>query len=106
MTKTTAEVLISALQDPIESGVYVINDDALVSCARQNEKRPAYVQFACPDEFVKNITGGELRTDYYFFIRLPASYVDKVVGKLDNSSVVKNEPEAVIEENASTEQED
>ena len=87
------DVLINALESPEESGVYVIQDDAIYATARQNDKRPAYIKWLCPDEFAKNITGGHLRVDHYFMIMVPAAFVDKLVKPLDNSEDINQESE-------------
>ena len=41
--------------------------------ARLNEKRPAYLKVACPDDWVKNL-GGVDHKDVYLMIRVPQEH--------------------------------
>jgi hypothetical protein len=48
----------------------------LMDSARQNPRRPAYVQLAVPDEMVKSLRGGE-EGDLMLLVRVPREVVER-----------------------------
>ena len=51
--------------------------DLLVDSGRSNERRPAYVQLAVPDEVVKDLRGAPDRGDLLFLVRVPREVVER-----------------------------
>ncbi len=43
----------------------------LMDSARRNDKRPAYVKLAVPDEVVKGLRGSRQQTDLMLLVRVP-----------------------------------
>jgi hypothetical protein len=49
----------------------------VVESARQNEKRPAYLKLAVPDEIVKTVRGREGDRDLVLLVRVPKEVLDR-----------------------------
>ena len=52
--------------------------DLLLDSARQNDRRPAYVKLAVPDEVVKSLRGNRGDQDLILLVRIPAEVSDRV----------------------------
>ncbi len=71
------------MNDPLQSLAFALEkypekvqatpvDKVLMESARQNDKRPAYVKLAVPDEVVKALRGSsDRRKDMLFLISIP-----------------------------------
>ncbi len=46
-------------------------DRLVLESARQNDKRPAYLKLAVPDELVKSLRGAAEARDLYLLVRVP-----------------------------------
>lgn len=55
--------------------------------ARQNPKRPAYVQLSVPDEWVKNVKGDERFCDTYIIMRAPAELFQRWTRELRGTAL-------------------
>lgn len=51
--------------------------DLVTEAARGNDKRPAYMKLAVPDEMVKNLRGDEKQRDLVLVIRIPNEVVQR-----------------------------
>jgi hypothetical protein len=59
-------------------GMFFLNDAGLMlDMARKNDKRPAWIKIAVPDEMVVNMKGRPGLMDAYVFIKVPREVVDK-----------------------------
>jgi hypothetical protein len=56
--------------------------DLLVDSGRANERRPAYVQLAVPDEVVKDLRGSPERGDLLFLVRVPREVVERAESRI------------------------
>lgn len=54
----------------------------ILESARQNEKRPAYVKIAVPDEIVKSLRGGPNQRDLILLIRVPREILDRAESRI------------------------
>lgn len=52
-------------------------DRLVVDSARQNEKRPAYLKLAVPDEFVKTLRGAPDSRDLVLLVRVPREIAER-----------------------------
>jgi hypothetical protein len=52
-------------------------EELLIESARQNEKRPAYVKLAMPDEVVKRLRGGGEERDLVLLVRVPKEVLER-----------------------------
>jgi hypothetical protein len=50
--------------------------------ARQNEKRPAYVKLALPDDVVKGLRGRQGEHDLVLLVRVPKEIVERVGSRI------------------------
>jgi len=80
-TLTVGQVIAKACAD-LTSGVYISGLAQVMEVARQNDKRPAYIKFAVPDDHALNISGEAKLSDWYFAIRVPREFVDRVTPPL------------------------
>ena len=56
--------------------------DLLLDSARQNDRRPAYVKLAVPDEVVKSLRGNRGDQDLILLVRIPAEVSDRVDSRI------------------------
>jgi hypothetical protein len=54
----------------------------LVDSARQNEKRPAYIKLAVPDEMVKSVRGKREDRDVVLLVRIPNEVLDRADSRI------------------------
>jgi hypothetical protein len=54
----------------------------LLDSGRRNDKRPAYVQLAVPDEMVKDLRGRPEKADALLLVRLPREVVDRLESRI------------------------
>jgi len=52
--------------------------DLLMDSARKNDRRPAYVKLAVPDEVVKALRGKRENQDVVLLVRIPAEVNERV----------------------------
>ena len=64
----------------------VVVNSVLVNTRRQNDKRSATLEFAVPDELVKNLNGLPQFEDVLAFIRVPREVMEKI--KKSKESVI------------------
>jgi hypothetical protein len=69
--------LAFALQKYPERVEIVPFEELLVEAARQNDKRPAYVKLAVPDEVVKGLRGGREERDLVLLVRVPKEVLER-----------------------------
>ena len=50
----------------------------LMDSARKNDRRPAFVKLAVPDEVVKSLRGNRDNSDQVFLVRIPGDVGDRV----------------------------
>ena len=72
---TNREVILKALSEP-DSGTFMLTQQMIVDAVRQNDKRPALIRWACPDDWPMNLGGHEPLVDYYFCLRVPREFVE------------------------------
>ncbi len=76
--KNPAEALLYALEKYPERLAMVRLDQLVVDSARGNEKRPAYLKLAVPDEIVKALRGApERRKDLYLLVSIPKEVMER-----------------------------
>jgi len=56
--------------------------DLLMDSARRNDRRPAYVKLAVPDEVVKTLRGNRENQDMVLLVRIPAEVSDRVDSRI------------------------
>ena len=56
--------------------------DLLMDSARQNDRRPAYVKLAVPDEVVKALRGARETQDTIVLVRIPAEINDRADSRI------------------------
>lgn len=56
--------------------------DLLMDSARQNDRRPAYVKLAVPDEVVKSLRGRREDQGLILLVRIPAEVSDRVDSRI------------------------
>jgi hypothetical protein len=57
-------------------------ENLLLDSARQNEKRPAFVKLAVPDEVVKALRGKKDHGDQVLLVRIPGDVGDRVGSRI------------------------
>jgi hypothetical protein len=57
-------------------------DELLMESARQNEKRPAFVKLAVPDELVKSLRGGRDERDLVLLVRVPKEISGRAASRI------------------------
>jgi hypothetical protein len=81
------------MDDPIKSLQFALEkypqrvelapvQDLLLDSARQNDRRPAYVKLAVPDEVVKSLRGNRGNQDLILLVRIPAEVSDRVDSRI------------------------
>jgi len=56
--------------------------ELLMDSARKNDRRPAYVKLAVPDEIVKALRGSRENQDLVLLVRIPADVSDRVDSRI------------------------
>ena len=56
--------------------------ELLIDSARQNEKRPAFVKLAVPDEIVKSLRGSRDSKDHLLLVRIPGDVGERVDSRI------------------------
>ena len=85
---SVANFLVAALQSSHDGmEVYLANN--IIGAARQNEKRPAYLQWSVDDSAVVNVTGEPDRQDWFFMLRIPRDLVNELTGKQPKSLIIQ-----------------
>ena len=56
--------------------------DLLMDSARQNDRRPAYVKLAVPDDVVKALRGNREGQDTVLLVRIPAEVNERVESRI------------------------
>jgi hypothetical protein len=69
--KTPREKLSFALERYPEQIELVPLEELVVESARQNDRRPAYLKIAVPDQLVKELRGGKGERDLLMLVRVP-----------------------------------
>jgi len=54
----------------------------VIDSARQNEKRPAYIKLAVPDEMVKSVRGKRQDRDVVLLVRIPNEVLDRADSRI------------------------
>ena len=54
----------------------------LMDSARQNDRRPAFIKLAVPDEIVKSLRGSRKDQDMVLLVRLPAEVNERVDSRI------------------------
>ena len=54
----------------------------LIDSARQNDRRPAFVKLAVPDEIVKALRGSRESQDQVLLVRIPGDIGDRVTSRI------------------------
>jgi len=65
------QALAFALEKYADRVEMIALDRLVIESARQNEKRPAFVKLAVPDEYVKTLRGREDERDLVLLVRVP-----------------------------------
>jgi hypothetical protein len=74
--------LLFALDKYPEKVEVVPIEQVLIDSARQNEKRPAFVKLAVPDEMVKSVRGKREDRDVVLLIRIPSDVLDRADSRI------------------------
>ena len=56
--------------------------ELLIDSARQNDRRPAFVKLAVPDDIVKSLRGNREDQDLVLLVRIPAAVSDRVESRI------------------------
>lgn len=56
--------------------------DLLLDSARQNDRRPAFIKLAVPDDLVKALRGNRAGQDTVLLVRIPAEVNDRVESRI------------------------
>jgi len=56
--------------------------DLLMDSARQNDRRPAFIKLAVPDDLVKALRGNRDGQDTVLLVRIPAEVNDRVESRI------------------------
>ena len=63
----------------LQPDTYIGTSDWVYDTARQNDKRPARITFAVPDDHVKNLAGFNDQRDFYFYVRVPKDALGRLL---------------------------
>lgn len=77
MASTFISLLSLALQNYADKIESLSIGQSAMAIARQNDKRPAYIQWAIPDEWAMNIGGDKERVNVYVLIKIPREALDE-----------------------------
>lgn len=81
--ETPLKALRFALERYPEKVELAAVDDLVIDSARQNDRRPAFLKIAVPDELVKSLRGRREPRDLVLLVRIPAE-----VGERADSRIV------------------
>ncbi len=56
--------------------------ELMMDSARKNERRPAYIKLAVPDDWVKALRGSQQGQDQVFLVRIPAEVNERVDSRI------------------------
>lgn len=56
--------------------------DLVMDSARQNDRRPAYIKLAVPDELVKALRGSRDSQDTVLLVRIPSEVNERVASRI------------------------
>jgi hypothetical protein len=80
------EDLIKSLQFAVEKYPQRLDllpvRDLLMDSARKNDRRPAYVKLAVPDEVVKTLRGKRENHDMIVLVRIPAEISERMQSRI------------------------
>lgn len=87
MDDTSRRALAFALEKYPERVEMIPLAELLLESARQNDKRPAFVKLAVPDELVKSLRGGREERDLVLLVRVPK----EISGRAESRIVLPGE---------------
>ena len=76
MDEPTQKLLFALEKYPDKVEMIAI-DRLVMDSARQNDRRPAYLKLAVPDELVKNLRGGRHSRDTVLLVRIPGEVLER-----------------------------
>ena len=76
------KILAYALENHPEKVEMVDARELLMDSARQNPKRPAYIQLAVPDKFVKTLRGRADDADLVLLVHIPKDVRERQSSRL------------------------
>ncbi|RMH20120.1 MAG: hypothetical protein D6696_08840 [Acidobacteria bacterium] len=77
------QALVFALEKYPERVELIAVEELLLDSARQNERRPAYVKLAVPDELVKALRGpASKRQDVVALVRIPQAVAERADSRI------------------------
>jgi hypothetical protein len=56
--------------------------DLLRDSGRANDRRPAYIELAVPDDVVKDLRGSQERADLLFLVRVPRAVIERAESRI------------------------
>lgn len=80
-----------ALKDDTEGTQALFMNQWTVDAVRSNDKRPAKVEFYCPDDWVKNLTGNGKLKDVFVVVRVDRGFVDKHIDSVSGMKTAMTE---------------
>lgn len=75
--KDPTQTLVYALENHPGSVEAIEVRRLVMDSARKNDKRPAWVQVAVPDEIVKSVRGPREKGDLVFLVRVPRDVTER-----------------------------
>lgn len=69
-------LLMRALKDAPQNVELVSINYCLSEAARKNDKRPAYIEFYCPDQWVVNLVKNQKLLDGFIALRVSREYLE------------------------------
>ena len=80
--KTPSQQIAFALENYADRVEIAPIGDLLLDAARQNPKRPAYIQLAVPDEMVKQLRGSRGHGDLIALVRVPKELLERAASPI------------------------
>lgn len=77
-----SKILSFALENYPERIEIAPVEKLLTDSARQNQKRPAYIKLAVPDQIVQALRGPQNAADRIFLVRLPKDLSDRAASPI------------------------
>lgn len=74
--------LVFAIEKYPEKVEMVPVEKLVLESARQNEKRPAYLKLAVPDELVKSLRGSRPDQDRVLLVRIPSDVLSRAESRI------------------------
>jgi hypothetical protein len=71
-----------ALEKYPQSVEIVAVRDLVLDSARQNERRPAFLKLAVPDELIKNLRGAKQQADVVLMVRIPGEVLERADSRI------------------------